>query len=100
MKAVFGLSPGETGVAANQPRDTYYVVRLVDYDRPSEDMRNEFAAEPPTRYMAVADADRREIYRSWLADLEREAKVHWLRPADSVSRRGETDETSSDTAGL
>ncbi len=39
MKAVFALSPGEIGVAANQPRDTYYVVRLVDYDRPTEELR-------------------------------------------------------------
>jgi hypothetical protein len=100
MKAVFGLSPGEIGVASNNPQDTYYVVRLVDYDRPTEELRNEFAVEPPTRYMAVADADRREIYRSWLADLEREAKVHWLRPADSVSRRDEADEIPSETAGL
>lgn len=100
MKAVFGLSPGEIGVASNNPQDTYYVVRLVDYDRPTEELRNEFAVEPPTRYMAVADADRREIYRSWLADLEREAKVRWLRPADSVSRRDEADDIPSETAGL
>lgn len=100
MKAVFGLSPGEIGVASNNPQDTYYVVRLVDYDRPTDELRNEFAIEPPNRYMAVADADRREIYRSWLADLEREAKVHWFRPADTVSRRGEADDVPSETAGL
>ncbi len=100
MKTVFGLSPGEIGVASNNPQDTYYVVRLVDYDRPTEELRNEFAIEPPTRYMAVADVDRREIYRSWLADLEREAKVRWLRPADSVSRRDEADDIPSETAGL
>jgi hypothetical protein len=100
MKAVFGLSPGEIGVASNNPQDTYYVVRLVDYDRPTEELRNEFATEPPTRYMSVADVDRREIYRTWLADLEREAKVHWVRPADSISRRGEPEDIPSETAGL
>lgn len=100
MKAVFALSPGEIGVASNNPQDTYYVVRLVDFDRPIDELRNEFAIEPPARYMAVADNDRREIYRSWLSDLEREAKVHWLRPADSVSRRGEPDDIPSETAGL
>ncbi len=50
--------------------------------------------------MSVADSERSEIYRSWLADLERDAKVHWVRPPDPVSRRGDTEETSSDTAGL
>jgi hypothetical protein len=100
MKAVFGLSPGEIGVASNNPQDTYYVVRLVDYDRPTEELRNEFATEPPNRYMAVANAERNEIYLSWLADLEREAKVHWVRPADSISRRGEAEDIPSETAGL
>jgi hypothetical protein len=100
MKDVFALAPGEIGVTSNNPQDTYYVVRLADYDRPTEELRNEFATEPPNRYMTVADVDRREIYRAWLADLEREAKIHWLRPADSVLRRGEAEDVPSDTAGL
>jgi hypothetical protein len=87
MKAVFALSPGEIGVAMNAPQNTAYVVRLVEFDRSTEELRNDFAAEPPMRYMAAADQQRRDIYRAWLEDLNRDADVRWIRPPDVVSAR-------------
>jgi hypothetical protein len=87
MKAVFALSPGEIGVAMNAPRNAAYVVRLVEYDRSTEELRNDFATEPPMRYMAAADQQRRDVYRAWLEDLNRDADVRWLRPPDVVSSR-------------
>jgi hypothetical protein len=87
MEAVFKLSPGEIGVAMNQPQDTVYVVRLIEYEPSLDDMRTAFASESPMRYMSVADTDRRKIYRAWLDDLYKDAGVNWLRPPDSVSSR-------------
>lgn len=96
MKAVFDLSPGQVGVAFNHPRETVYVLRLIDYDRKLEELRDDFASEPPTRYMMAANQDRRNIYRAWLAELNEEAGVHWLRQADSTSARGPRPDTPLD----
>lgn len=89
METVFGLTPGQVGVAMNEPENMVYVIRLVEFDRPAEELRTDFAAEPPTRYMNVATDQRRDVYLAWLDDLNRAAKVHWVRPADSrTARRG------------
>lgn len=87
MKAVFHLNAGEVAVAPNHPQAIYYVVRLAEYERPLDELRNDFALEPPPRYMMVADRDRRKLYLDWLAGLNEQAKVHWNRPADAEVRR-------------
>jgi len=89
METVFGLTPGQLGVAMNEPENMVYVIRLVEFDRPADELRTDFAAEPPTRYMNVATEQRRDVYLTWLDDLNRAADVHWVRPADSrTARRG------------
>ena len=101
MEAVFGLEPGEVGVATNHPEDTAYVVRLAEYLQPLDDLRKDFANEHQMRYMAVAGPDQRRIYLNWLDDLEKEAGVHWLRPADTGGRRGRAEpEPISDEGDL
>jgi hypothetical protein len=87
METVFGLSQGQLGVAMNEPENTVYVMRLVEFDRPAEELRTDFAAEPPMRYMNVATDQRRDVYLAWLDDLNRAADVHWVRPADSLTAR-------------
>jgi hypothetical protein len=87
MQAVFELSAGEVTVTTNEPQDTVYVVRLEEYKRPLDELQTEFAREIPMRYMSVATDDQRKIFFAWLGDLEKNAKVRWIRPADSGSRR-------------
>jgi hypothetical protein len=87
MKTVFKLDAGGIAAAPNHPQRIYYVVRLAEYERPLDELRTDFAAEPPNRYMMVADRDRRKLYLDWLADVNEQAKVHWLRPADAEVRR-------------
>ena len=88
MEAVFELSAGDVGVASNHPEDTVYVVRLAEYDQSIDDVAQRIRqASGRAVYMAVAAPDQRRMYLAWLADLEKDAKVHWVRPADT-GRRG------------
>ena len=63
MQAVFDLAPGEVGVALNQPQDTAYVVRLVDYEKSLDELRQEFAAEHQLRYLVVGRPEHVRMYR-------------------------------------
>jgi len=92
METVFGLEAGGLGVTANYPEDTAYVVRLAEFERPLEELRDDFAKERPAQYMAVAQPDQYRMFQSWLAGLEKDAKIHWVRRADSGRWRGPADE--------
>ena len=96
METVFKLSPGEVGVALNHPEDTAFVVRLVEYERPIDDLRKDFAVEPAMRYLPVAGPDQRKIYLAWLHDLNTDAAVRWLRAADTAARRRVADDAPPD----
>jgi len=79
MREVFRMSPGETGAAMDAPQETAYVIRLEKLDPSREDLENEFAVVDARKYMAAAEADRREMYLRWLEGLEREAGLKWHR---------------------
>ncbi len=97
METVFELSPGGVGVAMNHPQDTVYVVRLIEYARSLDELREDFASERQTRYLAVAAPEQRRTYLAWLADLNRDAGVHWLRQPDAtVGRRVAADDAPPD----
>ncbi|MBI3837482.1 MAG: hypothetical protein HY288_06070 [Planctomycetia bacterium] len=97
METVFGLSPGDVAVTRNHPRDTVYVVRLIDYEQPTDELRNEFASEKQMRYMSVAAPDQRQMYLAWLDHMNKDAGVHWLRQADvAASRRAAANPSPAD----
>ncbi len=97
MESVFSLDTGGVGVTTNHPQNTVYVVQLTEFNPSIDDLRKDFAAEHQMRYMAVAAADQQRIYLAWLSDLEKDAKVHWLRQADTGKRhRGESAEPPPD----
>lgn len=78
MKAVFDLDVGGIGVADNEPQNLVYVIRVVEFEPPADQLRDDFARENPNRYMAAAVDDQRAIYQAWLADLNEQAGVHWI----------------------
>lgn len=97
METVFSLPAGGVGVAMNHPQNTVYVIRLVEYERPLDELRQDFATELPMRYMSVATADQRKLYMTWLDDMNKEASVEWLRPADTaIARRIASNEPPPD----
>jgi hypothetical protein len=95
MHDVFALSPNDIGVTSNEPRDTVYIVRLAEYEKPTDELRQDFAGERQPRYLMVALSDQRQIYDAWLKNLEKDAGVHWMRKAD-IARRGRVAEPEQD----
>ncbi|MEX2113510.1 MAG: hypothetical protein WD845_10005 [Pirellulales bacterium] len=92
MEAVFALPAGTTGVAANEPQDTVYVVRVSEYEPELEQLRDQFAKERPQTYMTVAQTDRYEMYTTWVDNLEKEARIHWVRTPDLARNESDEDE--------
>ncbi len=99
MADVFNLSPGEVSVTTNEPQNTVYIVRLAEFEKPIDELRQDFASERRPLYMAVAMPDQRRIYDAWLKDVEKDAGVHWLREADTARRSRPVDEEPEGDAG-
>jgi hypothetical protein len=87
METVFSLQAGATGVAANEPKDTVYIVRASEFEPGVDQLRDQFAKEPPNSYRAIGEADRYNMYTTWVDNLQAEANIHWLRDPDPVRRR-------------
>ena len=87
MQTVFGLTEGKLGVAQNRAQTIVYIVRLLKSEPPVDELYSDFAAADFRRYQAVAQSDRFEMYRAWIADVEKEAGVRWLREPSSETSR-------------
>jgi hypothetical protein len=91
MRSIFDLEPGEVAVAADQPRQTLFVARLVEHTPPLDQLRNSFlernyAASDRDPTMFIAFQEKNEIFGGWYEELEKEKKVEWLRPARQIGR--------------
>ena len=82
MQAVFGLQPGGTAVAFNDPRTVCYAIRLVSYTPPEEDLRKRFftSAADQRRLGSMAEQQQARAFETWLADVEKRANLEWKRP--------------------
>jgi len=81
MQAVFGLEPGQTTVAFNEPRTVCYAVRLDALDPPAGDLREKFleARSDPRRVGAVAQGEFSRSFGDWLTGLEKRYGLTWVR---------------------
>lgn len=81
MEAVFGLEPGGTAVAFNEPQTVCYCIRLVALEPDASELENQFltGSSDPRRLAAVADEDTRGVYERWLESLEDRYDVEWKR---------------------
>ncbi|MEX0677218.1 MAG: hypothetical protein WD063_09095 [Pirellulales bacterium] len=93
MKAVFSLEAGGIGISLNEPETIVYTIRLIAFEPVLDELRDDFARTNPSRYMAAAGDDQRAIYQAWLAELNSEAGVHWIRQADT---RRQTDQDDAE----
>jgi len=82
MRAVFRLSPGEIGVALNQPKTVAYVIRLDELRRSDESLWVVFELTPPAEYADVAADELQQTYRDWLDEIKSSAGLKWERPPD------------------
>ncbi len=88
MRSVFQLTPGEVGLAWNQPQTIVYVVRLVELTPSDKELWDRFTQARPETYMSVAQYDWFVIYQAWMRNIEADAGLKWLR---TPSEGGTTD---------
>lgn len=81
MQAVFGLQPGETTVAFNEPKTVCYCIRLVAVEPGEETLKEQFlaGASDPRRVAQVAEGDTRDVYDRWFEAIETRQGVDWKR---------------------
>ncbi len=81
MTAVFGLEPGQAGVAFNEPRTVCYAIRLDSLDPPAADLRTKFVEDrsDPRRIGAVAQTEFSRSFGDWLTSLEKRYGLSWTR---------------------
>ncbi len=87
MAAVFSLGVGETGKAWNRPQSIIYLVRVIEYQPPIEQLREMFFRQSDPVYLVAGQMDLNEIAMRWIRGLEDDAGLKWNRPA----RRGTRD---------
>jgi hypothetical protein len=78
MRTVFDLEPGGVGVAVNGPEDIFYVVQVVEYSPPIEELDAEFARTDPRQYAGIAVMEKQGLLQEWFATIESRAGLKWL----------------------
>jgi|694.fasta_scaffold107604_1 hypothetical protein len=81
MQAVFGLEPGKTAVAFNEPRTVCYVIRLENLEPPLEKLREKFMAarDDQRRLAMVAQRETSRATAAWVEALENRHSLTWHR---------------------
>jgi hypothetical protein len=81
MEAVFGLEPGGTATAFNEPKTICYGIRLVAYEPEEAVLQERFAdvSTDPRRLATLADDETREVRDLWMAGIEKRFGVEWKR---------------------
>ena len=85
MRAVFALREGGIGVAPNEPRSIFYVVRMVGSSPPEDVLWDQFQREPFESYRAAGRSDQRQLQLAIFEKVREEAGLEWLhRPRRTV----------------
>jgi len=81
MESVFGLEPGGTATAFNEPKTICYCVRLVAYEPDEAVLQERFAdvSTDPRRLAMLADDETRDVRDRWMAGIEKRYEVEWKR---------------------
>ena len=80
MESVFRLQPGEAGVAVNEPRDTVFVVRLLN-QTPNEDERRQNFLRSGVTFdtFHMAYSERQQLVQDWYEEIQRQYNIQWKR---------------------
>jgi len=81
LAAVFGLEPGQTAVAFNEPQTVCYAIKLAGLEPAEEVLQERFveAANDPRRLAMLAEDETRDAFDRWLVGIEKRQGVEWLR---------------------
>ncbi|WP_347246202.1 hypothetical protein [Thermogutta sp.] len=83
MAAVFSLDVGQAGLAWNRPHTVVYLVRVLEFQPPMEQLFERFMRDTRASYLDVVQFDLATIYQGWIQNLEKEAGLKWIHPAGS-----------------
>ena len=87
MEAVFALTPGEVGVAANQPQTMVYVARMISETPPKDERKQNFLQSGVSMdTYQIAAGERQQLLRKWYEDLEQEFELKWKRTPEFFGR--------------
>jgi hypothetical protein len=80
MRAVFSLSPGQTGVAPNHPHTKAYVVRIKSQTPDDKVLRAQFLESGLNmQVLGVAQQETFEIASDWMEQVEEQFGLQWQR---------------------
>lgn len=79
MRKVFSLSEGQTGVAFNRPEDTAYVIRALQFEPSTFDLRTSFLAAEDGSYLNAGRPEMQENLLSWVQLIKDDAQLEWQR---------------------
>jgi hypothetical protein len=78
MQTVFGLTPGEVGVAKNHPETIVYVVRVTEFSPPYNELFDKFKREPIDKYISTGMFDLQPVTSSWRENIKKSAGLKWI----------------------
>lgn len=78
MATVFSLEPGQVGVAWNRRHTVMYLVRVIEFQPPMEQLFERFIRDAGQDALQVAQFDLATVVRHWTRDLEKEAGLKWV----------------------
>lgn len=83
MATVFSLEPGQVGVAWNQRGTVMYLVRVIEFQPPMEQLFERFIRDRGQDSLQVVQFDLATVFRHWARNLEKEAGLQWVRTPGS-----------------
>ncbi len=86
MRTVFTLQPPQAGAALNGPQTVAYVVQVANFAPADVVLRESFMVAPYRTYMGAGLNDERDLVQNWIAQLEKEAGLDWVRPPNQDLR--------------
>ena len=81
MQKIFSVAKGQSVTAFNEPKTICYVIRLLEYKPADEELQKRFEGVlgDQRRLSMVAQTAFAEVFMDWIASLEKDLELTWIR---------------------
>ena len=81
MQKIFSVAEGQSVTAFNEPKTICYVIRLLEYKPADEELQKRFEGVlgDQRRLSMVAQTAFAEVFMDWIASLEKDLELTWIR---------------------
>ena len=81
MQKIFSIAKGQSLTAFNEPKTICYVIRLLEYKPADEELQKRFEGVlgDQRRLSMVAQTAFAEVFMDWIASLEKDLELTWIR---------------------